>query len=60
VAITISNAVRGEIVITVPSEKTKNIIPGDYTDALRLTKNQNTGTMWTGPIMIKQTRFPAI
>lgn len=60
VFITIANAAKGEIVITVPSEKTRTIVAGDYTDALRLTKNQNTGTMWIGPIMVKQARFPAI
>jgi hypothetical protein len=60
VFITIANAAKGEIVITIPSDKTKTIIPGDYTDALRLTKNQNSGTMWTGPILVKQTRFPGI
>jgi len=60
VIITIADAVNGKIVITVPSEKTQIVVPGDYTDALRLTKNQNTGTMWTGPIMVKKARFPAI
>jgi hypothetical protein len=60
VTINISNAAAGEIVIVVPSDKTKLIAPGDYSDALRLTKNQNTGTMWTGPILVKQARFPAI
>ena len=59
VAITIADAPSGQIKIIVPSEITQTLEPGEYTDALRLTKGTATGTMWYGQILVKPSLFGA-
>jgi hypothetical protein len=53
VNITIVDASLGLIKIDVPKAITEPLVPGGYTDALRVTKAGKTGTLWVGPILVK-------
>jgi len=47
----------GLISITVPSAITEGLLPGRYTDALRVTISGNPDTIWTGSILVDADLF---
>lgn len=59
--IVITNPAGGQCMITIPSATTDDVTPGRYLDQLRVTLAGIITTVWSGPIVVKDSPFaPAL